>query len=237
MSIHYWSDDQESRARDMFRVGDDDATIAAAVGRSARAVKAWRNKRHLHRPRSFKTPVPDDFVAFYTAHTIEECEAHWNRSSWTIQRWAKDMDMLKVPVKKTGAPLPEHFEQVACSLSIREAMAHFGAGEFIVRRWYKVTGVTPYKRLTRVSSRTANWGAPASPMRIEGDGTLAGQAAQVLRRFHANVYRATILDAAQRKHLPDAGRDHYFVAGKGFLLVQEMVALAEAKGFRCGVAA
>lgn len=120
-------------------------------------------------------------------------------------------------------------------MSQRDAKFHYSAATETVRRWYRETGITPNSgKNARRNSKSVNWGA-RQPIEFgaHGDGSLAGSAANHLRRIgYSNVFRAIILDKAKRAHLPDEGREFYSVSGKGFMHESALVALAEARGFR-----
>jgi hypothetical protein len=68
---------------------------------------------------------------------------------------------------------------------------------------------------------------------------MAAEAAHFLRRTHPSVHRADIKMYEQSSHtwgdvnnVPHRGINQYFVSGKGMMWLDDLIAYAQAKGFK-----
>ncbi len=192
--------------------------------------------KHLAAMARLVRPMPADFAKVAKGKSLSQMMKKYNAGTATIQRWRKEVGIEPLPPGRFAErPMPDDFRTRAASLSQNGAKLAYGACTETVRKWYREAGIKPStKRGTNRNSNTVNWGS-RQPINFgaTNDGSVAAAAANHLRRKgFANVYRATVLDLAKRRHLPDAGKHHYAVSGKGLLHQDEMIAIAQASGFR-----
>lgn len=179
-------------------------------------------------------PMPADFPELARKMADNRLREHYRAGQLTVMRWRRQSGVRHVP---EGAPLnarvPADFAEVAQGKTVIAVSRHYNRDTRTIRRWFVYTGLTP-----RPESETRI--VITKPViRAELDPSVPSQAAQHLRRFYANVFRADIrLDERTRQTwgtahgVPDNGRGHHFVSGLGVLPDYEMIALARDHGFR-----
>src|SRR4028118_2278377 len=111
---------------------------------------------------------------------------------------------------------PTDFKDFASSKTNRQLAEKYGVGEKTVTRWRKETGCTAAIRPFASSALPKQHVPSISP-------GLASEAAQFLRKTHRPVYHR-LIEGAQFKG--------QYGVGTQVLTDQEVVSLAEAKGFR-----
>ena len=213
--------------------------LRVATGVSQSQVLRIRRRLDLP-PLSFKKPkpVPDDFrEQFAELRTIRALIRHYRVASETIDAWIEACGFERPKARKEmRAQLPPDWFALAPTLTLEDAMHHFKLSKKIVQRMVSETGVKllPYRNPQAVLYRM---GRPM--IRAMGDTyNRADRAANYLRRIHANVHRADIkIDENGRatwgseRGLPARGQGYYNVSGIGVVTINEMMALAEAKGW------
>lgn len=130
-----------------------------------------------------------------------------------------------------GSTIPDHFEAFYRTHTGKETAAHYNVSEGTVVRWAQTKGIRrdrpkaqPKPRASRVLKPGKPAGPSATPNAIKRDYSVAGQAADFLRKF-GPVKRC---DAARSY---DENGDHWLRGG--FLLTAEdVVARATRLGFR-----
>ncbi|KKC25813.1 hypothetical protein [Sphingomonas sp. SRS2] len=236
MMTNIWTPAEKQRLRDLSEQGMTLANISTAMGRSEKAIQAMRSKLGLGEPRSPIT-MPDEFRANGCGMTIRQIMERYRICYNKASAWRDACGFPRIQPKKSPTRMPDDFREVGPTMSMNEAARYYRAHNRAVRRWHAEAGTTsrapvatPKKRLGTPSTynirQPIQFGAP-------GDGSIAGAAANHLRRIgYTNVYKATVLDIAARKHLPDDGRQYYCVSGKGLIHQDEMIRLAAHHGFR-----
>jgi hypothetical protein len=226
-----WTEEENTTARAMYEAGSCHADVAAAIGRTKSSMKGWARRNGLGARPSRRIPIPADFLEYYPTHTNDECKAHWGCSRDTLLAWRQRCGVKIKSSSPKKLAVPDDFLAVAPTLNLRQAIERWGFANNTIARMYDEAGIVPVKLRRSFGPSKA-----AIPL-AHADASYAGQAAQFLRRTYPNVCRATIYPAGARRHLPDGGHDYYAVGGRGFLHVDEMIALAEAKGLARGMAA
>lgn len=184
-----------------------------------------------HRRTKFRRPMPEDYRELARTMTDKQLQRHYGAGYGPIARWREESGIPRpIPAAKPNLQMPADFAELARGMTITEAAHRFGRQPETIRRWFVYAGITPRESrvvITKPVSRAAL------------DPSVPGQAAQHLRRFYANVFRADIrLDERTRQTwgtahgVPDGGRGHHFVSGLGVLPDLEMIALARDHGFR-----
>jgi len=115
-----------------------------------------------------------------------------------------------------ATPCPPDFADFASSKTNRQLAEKYGVGEKTVTRWRKESGCTATIR----PFATAALPKPQVPSISPG---LASEAAQFLRKTHRPVYHRVIEGKEYRGQ---------YVVGTQVLTEEEVVSLAEDKGFR-----
>jgi transposase len=154
---------------------------------------------------------------------------HYDVSNSTIRRWLSETGLSPAPRPKQESPkrrpIPDDWAQVTPTLAARALADHYSVSLSLINRWAKESGVRP--------KRAPKGRLPGSIIASvpQVDASLAARAAQHLRRRHI-VYHCAVLPAHERRGLPNKGRDHWYVNGRGALPAADMIALAEQTGFQ-----
>ena len=183
-----WTAEQDATLCRMFAEGATDVEIAAAVGRTKKAVKIHRLSLGLFKPTGTRTRgAPEDFAQFCT-ETNDKLVKRYGVSSKLIARWRKEIGVT---------------------------VYH--------NRW--TTGNVVLKPgLPKRRSRPAQFVAPRIAQPMLADNTLAGRAADHLRR------RGFIPVCHMRTIDPKAD-PNVWKAGRLSLTSGDLIDLAKAKGF------
>lgn len=174
--------------------------------------------------RTFR-PMPDDFPALAADHNDRWLRTHFGAGDMTVVRWREEARVAAPTIvhPRAARPAPAEFKRVCPTMTLTGLVKHFGATDTTIRRWAREENVRP-KPGQYVRGLKA---APISPI----DDSLLGLAKQHLRSFYPNVHNAEILPLAERKRLPNKGKDLVVVGGKGALPPAEVIALAKSRGF------
>lgn len=175
--------------------------------------------------------MPADYRELARTMTDKQLQRHYEAGYGPIARWRAESGIPRpIPAAKPNLQMPADFAEVARGMTVTEAAFRFGRQPETIRRWFVYAGVTPRESRVVITK-------PVS--RAVLDPSVPSQAAQHLRRFYANVFRADIrLDERTRQTwgaahgVPDNGRGHHFVSGLGVLPDYEMIALARDHGFQ-----
>jgi hypothetical protein len=176
-----------------------------------------------------------------------------DRTEESIAMQRRNLRLVKY---KKVEECPASFRDIAPGQTIDFLKRYYNCGYKSIRAWRLECGIDPQQvakpkprpiavRVIKVAAqrspnkpRSVSWGARPPVSIPTGDGSIAAAAANHLRRIgFTNVYRATFLDLGARRHLPEYGRCYYAVSGRGFMHENEVIAMAEARGFSWGVAA
>lgn len=176
--------------------------------------------------------IPADFAEIALTLTRPELCARYAAPVWVVARWLTDTGItpkraVPIPPPPKRRELPTDFAAVAPTMTRQQLSTRYIASTEIIRRWCEEAGVTP-----RVPTPPAHRGTVvAIAQRTERDASLAGLAADHLRRSYSNIFRADILPERERRHLPDKGKGLFVVSGKGAMTPAALIDLAKAKGF------
>lgn len=233
-----WPEQEVAKLRELFAAGMDDTAISNALGRTPKGIIHQRRKLGLFTPNPPPAVIPPDFAEWAADKTLYQIKRRFGIGHGRAVELRKQYGLKPQLKIKTKLPVPADFFAVAPTLTMTKARAHYGVHHNVIARWYAETGIESAVYVPKAAPKArkvanVNWGA-RQPVNFGnvGDGSIAHAAANHLRRIgFANVYRATVLDRAARVHLPDEGKHHYAVSGRGFMHQDEMVALAEARGF------
>ena len=237
-STHPWSAEDQTRLRDLHGAGKCDAEIADEMGKTRRSIVHQRHKLGMFTPAPPPPVIPEDFAEWATGKTLYQIMRRFSIGHDRAVSLRKQYGLPNLP-NRTKARLdrPADFDDVAREMTIEATMRHYGRHYRVIKRWFDEAGMVPGRYVAKPRPRKSgnvSW-AVRQPVDwgYTGDGSIAQAAANHLRRIgFANVYRATVLDRAVRAHLSEEGQNHYFVSGRGFMHQDDMVAMAEARGFR-----
>jgi hypothetical protein len=171
------------------------------------------------------TPVPADFAAQCRVKWRSALAEHYGVSQTLVAKWCRRTGLTSAPAPVANRrDTPDRFAAIAPTMTVAQLKEYYGASKTLVRRWCADEGVAPRPGLARAKS------GPPQIRPAQADATLAGQAAQHLRRTRI-VFRCDILPAHERAKFPNRGRGLWYINGKGAVTEAEMLAMAEAKGF------
>lgn len=170
-----------------------------------------------------------------------------------MNKWAEavGVDLKAVEVVRSGPmlgvkiPVPSDWATVAPTKIRKDLYEHYGVRKLPVDRWIRETGIEPMSRYARlvpvrqkpekIVKQFIQW-KPAVSRSV--DWSSAGKAADYLRRYFANVHRCDIqLNVGSGKTWGDKrgvanhGKGFWNVDGKGVLNAEQVVCLAQEKGF------
>lgn len=185
-----------------------------------------------------KLPTEQDFAAFAPGKTTAELCEHFNLGRTSITLLRRRTGIAGTPSPKFE--LPDDFRERAKSMSMSQLAKHYGVGSGTIQRLCDENGIktkglkpakprAPKKRISE--KKFVNWGRPAAaPLAV--DHTLAGQAANHLRRFYPTVHRMSIHEphTLRLKGIPDGGKGHYQV-GREVMTIADMCSLAKSMGW------
>jgi hypothetical protein len=248
-SFTAWSAEDDATLIGLYENKLTHAQIADVLGRSIDAVDARRRKLGLKRGVIIrKAQTPDDFEEMAKTMNITQLTNHYGRVRSVISRWVEELELTDIVVSSSGRPkaIPHNFSKMAPTMTRAELMRLYNTDRLTIMRWLKEMGITCQSIVDR---RVQN--AKSVPTKIEEDGPVArrefssrtkmvaAEAAQFLRRVHASVHRADIRMYEQSSHtwgdvknIPHRGINQYYVAGKGVIWIDDLIAYAETKGFK-----
>lgn len=180
---------------------------------------------------SIRRKLPDDFAARAVAMSDQDLRRHYVAGQSTIKRWRIESGATENLFKRLpNVQMPADFAEIANGMTVGQAADHFRRPRDTIRRWFGYAGIAP---------RPARFVATQKVNHVELDASVAGQAAQHLRRFYGSVHRADLriresgrATWGSERGLPDGGRGLYFVSGLGVMPDHEMVGLARDRGFK-----
>lgn len=204
--------------------------------------------------RKCRREPPADLQAVLNERGVEGARAHFKTGWHTMKRWMHDLNIGKPdrkPIRHNAKPLiiPDDWEKVAPTKYKYELAQHYRVGARQINRMIEATGIR--SRLT-AHELAANRPPPEPKARKARrstarrvfnmdrwrGSTALEMAASHLRRKYPNVHRCDIqLREFERTTwgdahgVPNHGKGYYFVAGKGVMTEDELVALAEKTGF------
>jgi hypothetical protein len=225
------------------------AQIAEMLGRSIDAVDARRRKLGLKRGVIIrKAQTPDDFEEMAKTMNMTQLAKHYGRVRSVIARWVEELELTEIIVDRRGTvkAIPHNFSKMAPTMTRAELMRLYNTDRTTIAGWLREVGIS----CQSITERRAQ-NATSVPTKIEDNGPVvrreftghvkltAAEAARFLRRFHASVHRADIKMYEHSSHtwgdvnnVPHRGVNQYYVAGKGILWLDDLIAYATSKGFK-----
>lgn len=204
--------------------------------------------------------TPSDFAEFVEAHGIAKAQSHFRAGWGTVYRWCDELGIPRTRRKPTKTrpkytvETPDDWAEVAPTMYKNQLTKHYGISMLQVTRLIEKTGIRAkltVHELAAMNGRKAkaagrgrdkhqsvkwlHWRAraPSQPQRDVYD-----LAAGFLRRTFSNVFRCDILLYEGKRTtwgdehgLPHHGRYHYCVGKLGPLERDNMLSVAEQRGF------
>jgi len=170
-------------------------------------------------------PMPNDFRRYGHVESLKALCARYTTGPDVVRRWREEVGAKPLPMNKMR-PMPDDFREMAATLHREKLAVLYQCGQPVLSRWFAESGVTPkeYKNpdLGKFWHGRATGLVPVTPQ-PQRDATVAGEAADFLRRKGWVVFRARIIRT-------EAPKDDWIV-GRLTLPTSEMVAQAERGGF------
>lgn len=125
---------------------------------------------------------PADFVANASAEYNEALAFRYSVGINTITRWRRET-ATRAPIPSRGQPMPQGFPSVAAVMSNKHLEARYSVGAETVKRWRAECGVPLPPRSPKLLPFKQNAFQTAPVDRPHRDDSIAGQAADFLRRL------------------------------------------------------
>ena len=198
----------------------------------------------IHTPLNYKEhdrPLPRDFEEMAEVLSDNGLREYYGCGRQVLARWhslaGTPDDRAK---RKTKLTVPNDFVAMAPQMTKAELGRHYMRDDSVIKRWLTEAGVAPKKFVPKKTvSKKQTGKLEAKPVKIENREitvyyeSRAKRAARWLQRklpcvFWGGIYlyendQTTWGDV---NGLPHKGRDHYYVAGKGPMWIDDMVELA-----------
>jgi hypothetical protein len=248
-SFSSWRAEEDAVLIELYDNNQTHAQIAEALGRSVDAVDSRRRKLGLKRDAIIRQmPTPDDLAELAKTMNVTQLTRHYGRARSVVYRWMEELELQEVVVDRRGRKksIPLTFCKIAPTMTRAELMRLFNADRPMIMGWLKETGLSPLSREDWLAQN-----AKPTPINIKEDEPvirreftgqtkmIAAEAAHFLRRFHASVHRADIKMFEHSSHtwgdvnnVPHRGINQYYVAGRGLMWLDDLIAYAESRGFK-----
>jgi hypothetical protein len=242
-----WHPEEDDQLKELYENNVSIALIAQALGRTVESVESRRRKTGLKRETIIeKVPPPEDFAEKLETMNVSQLMKHYERARTVICRWMLELELTKINTGGRKKVIPPTFHKIAPTMTCAELMRLYNSNRVTVRGWLQELGIHP---LTIWQRRELNANpvpvkteqdTPATRRELNGRTKLvAAEAAKFLRRYHPSVHRADIKMYEYSSHtwgdvnnVPFRGINQYFVAGKGIMWSDDLIAYAETKGFK-----
>jgi hypothetical protein len=245
--ISTWRADEDAILKELYENNRTPAQIARVLDRTVEAVDSRRRKIGLKRDLvSEKAPPPNDFAERLETMNVSQLMKHYERARSVICRWIFELELTTIVRGGRKKVIPSNFDAVAPTMTCAELTRLYNANRATIIGWLRERGITPLSILER---RKIN--ANPAPIKIEEGQTVtrrelsgrtklvAAEAAHFLRRFHPSVHRADIKMFEHSSHtwgdvnnVPFRGINQYYIAGKGIMWSDDLIAYAESRGFK-----
>ena len=245
--ISTWRADEDAILKELYENNRTPAQIARVLDRTVEAVDSRRRKIGLKRDLvSEKAPPPNDFAERLETMNVSQLMKHYERARSVICRWIFELELTTIVRGGRKKVIPSNFDAVAPTMTCAELTRLYNANRATIIGWLRERGITPLSILER---RKLN--ANPAPIKIEEGQTVtrrelsgrtklvAAEAAHFLRRFHPSVHRADIKMFEHSSHtwgdvnnVPFRGINQYYIAGKGIMWSDDLIAYAESRGFK-----
>lgn len=244
-----WRPEEDAILTELYHKNLTYPQIGEVLGRSADAVDTRRRKIGLKREFvSHKSPPPDDLREMARTMNVTQLVKYYGRIRSVVVRWMNELKLTEIIVSSSGRKksIPDNFRTMAPTMTCAALMRLYGSDRRTVKGWLRETGIASIPK--------AEWYANTArfvPAEVKGDDPvarrefsshtklIAAEAANFLRRTHPSVHRADIKMYEQSAHtwgdvknVPFRGINQYFVSGKGIMWLDDLIAYAEAKGFK-----
>lgn len=245
--ISAWSPEEDDQLKELYENMIPLVQIARVLDRTVESVESRRRKTGLRRESlSEKAPPPSDFAEMLETMNVSQLMKHYERARSVICRWMLELELTKIVTGRRKKVIPPTFHKIAPTMTCAELMRLYNTNRVTVRGWLHELGIHP---LTIWQRRELNANpvpvkteedTPATRRELNGRTKLvAVEAAKFLRRYHPSVHRADIKMYEHSSHtwgdvnnVPFRGINQYYVAGKGVMWSDDLIAYAETKGFK-----
>ena len=244
-----WRPEEDAILTELYHKNLTYPQIAEVIGRSADAVDTRRRKIGLKREFvSHKSPPPDDLREMARTMNVTQLVKHYGRIRSVVVRWMDELKLTEVIVSSSGRKktIPDNFRTMAPTMTCAALMRLYGSDRRTVKGWLRETGIASipksewYAKTDTFVPDEVKGDEPVARREFSGHTKLiAAEAANFLRRTHPSVHRADIKMYEQSAHtwgdvknVPFRGINQYFVSGKGVMWIDDLIAYAEAKGFK-----
>ena len=241
-----WTPEQDDKLRELYFGGEAILEIAHLLNTSVSAVQ-WRcRKLNMRRDNRVLTQGalarPEDFADYAETSTVGALRTRYGVGEKTVQRWLRELGLGFG--KRKPKDVPEDWAKMAPHYRKMELVRLYNVTINDVRHWIKVTGIDamPYNHVKKPYSPSREQLIEIEkiePKVFDRDTqTIAPFAGKYLQRYYPSVHRADIrlYEATKEtwgsvRGLPDKGRNHFYVSGKGTLWLDEVIELAVKHGF------
>lgn len=199
-------------------------------------------------PNQKGAPPPSLANVYQELKTAKAVAQHYSVRPEVVYRWLAVLQMSPRGSRTMPTVVPEDWNDVAPRMTQADLMRHYNCGRERIYKLIAVTGVQPMKHTDKppkqktvreITPKVVRSGLDRAREDLSHLTTKAEAAAHYLRRYYANVFRADIryTDIGRetwgfREGLPDGGRHQYSVSGVGVLWLDELIELAEKRGWK-----
>ena len=247
--IAAWCAEEDAKLKELYHNNVPIADIAQALGRTYESVDTRRRKIKLKRNMiPFKVPPPEDLAEMIQTMNVTQLVRHYGRARSVIYRWIDELELAVMVVDGRGMvkATPPTFAKMAPTMTCAELMRLYNTSRQTVQGWLKELGIHPMSIWDRralnanpIPAKTEE-DTPATRRELSSRTKMvAGEAAKFLRRYHPSVHRADIKMFEHSSHtwgdvnnVPFRGINQYYVAGKGIMWSDDLIAYAESRGFK-----
>jgi hypothetical protein len=242
-----WQPEEDAMLKELYENNMASEQIAQALGRTVESVDNRRRKTGLKRNFVLeKVPPPDDFVGMLNTMNVSQLMKHYGHARSVICRWIFELELTTIVRGGRKKVIPSNFDTVAPTMTCAELTRLYNANRATIVGWLRERGITPLSIWDRrelnanpVPAKTEE-DTPATRRELSGRTKLvAVEAAKFLRRYHPSVHRADIKMFEHSSHtwgdvnnVPFRGVNQYYVAGKGIMWSDDLIAYAESRGFK-----
>lgn len=193
-------------------------------------------------------PPPSLPYVYQELKTARAVANHYSVRPEVVYRWLAVLKMSPRGSRSLPTHIPEDWHEVAPKMTQAELMRHYDCARERIYKLIAVTGVQPRKHTDKptkqktvreITPKVVRSGLDRTREDLSHLTTKAEAAAHYLRRYYANVFKADIryTDIGRetwgfREGLPDGGRHQYSVSGVGVLWLDELIELAEKRGWK-----
>ena len=241
-----WTPEEDAVLTDLFYQKYSFVEISKKIGRSLAAIDTRRRRLGLDiEYKSQKFPMPDDLEERARTMSVSQLVEFYDKSRTVICRWLHENKIPHI-IGRRGKAIPKNFALIAKTKTQAELARFYGTDPRTVRGWCLETNIQPMTHKDAVINRMQRYEdevkEKAHEVRREFNTKtkmVAADAAHFLRRYYHNVFRTDILMFEQSSktwgdayEIPHRGFNQYYVEGKGVLWLDDLIKLAEAKGFK-----